>query len=107
MADAPRYRPAMGTDPRITRANDPAATLRVMLSFAVSAYVIAYPFTVVRYPPITDLPFHAAETSILRHYLDPSFHFREQFSLHPLEVPYLSMYAIGAFFALVFPIATA
>jgi hypothetical protein len=74
---------------------------------ALFAYVIGYPFTLVRYPPLTDLPFHAAQVSIFRHYLDPAFHFREQFSLHPLEAPYVSMYALGAFFALFASITTA
>jgi hypothetical protein len=74
---------------------------------AVAFAVIAYPFTLCRYPPLTDLPFHAAQTSILRHYTDPAFHFREQFSLHPLSVPYVSMFAIGAFFALFVSIQTA
>lgn len=74
---------------------------------AVAFAVIAYPFTLCRYPPLTDLPFHAAQASILRHYTDPAFGFREQFSLHPLAVPYVSMYALGAFFALFVPIHTA
>jgi len=77
------------------------------MAAALALYVVAYPFTLVRYPPITDLPFHEAETSIFRHYFDPAFHFREQFSLHPLEVPYLSMYLLGALLALGFSIATA
>src|SRR5713101_8452479 len=74
-----------------------------LAAVAITAYVIVYPFCVVTYPPITDLPFHAAEASILRHYFDPAFHFREQFSLHPLDAPYVSMYVIGALFALVMP----
>ena len=78
-----------------------------VLAVGVAAYVIAYPFLVTRYPPMTDLAFHAAEMSILRHYLDPAYHFKEQFSLHPLEVPYMSMYAVGALLALLMPIASA
>jgi hypothetical protein len=74
---------------------------------AVSIYVIGYPLFVVRYPPITDLPFHASGMSILRHYWDPAFGFHEQFSLHLLEVPYVSMYVIGALFALVLPMHVA
>jgi hypothetical protein len=73
------------------------------LAVALAAYVIVYPFFVVRYPPITDLPFHAAEASILRHYLDPDWHFREQFSLHPFDAPYISMYLVGVFFELFLP----
>jgi hypothetical protein len=104
MADAPRFRRAAWPPGAESERNQ---ALIVALALAIGAYVVAYPFTLVRYPPITDLPFHAAQTSILRHYLDPSFHFREQFTLHPLEVPYLSMYALGALFALVLPISAA
>jgi hypothetical protein len=69
--------------------------------------VVVVPFFVVRYPPMTDLPFHAASTSVLRHYLDPAWHFREQFELHPFDVPYLGSYVLGALFALVMPIVAA
>lgn len=81
-----------------------ALTLAVL---GVAAYVVVYPFFLVTYPPITDLPFHAAESSILRHYFDPEFHFREQFELHFFEVPYAAMYILGAFFALFFSMAWA
>ena len=76
---------------------DAALALAVL---GAAAYVIAAPFAVCRYPPITDLPFHAAQTSALLHYPDPAWHFREQFLLQPLAVPYLSMYAVGAFLQL-------
>jgi hypothetical protein len=83
------------------------ATLLALLAFALAAYVIVYPFAVAVYPPITDVPFHAAETAILRHYLDPEWHFREQFSLHPFDAPYVSMYLVGLFFSLFLPIVAA
>ena len=70
-------------------------------------YVIVYPFLLATHPPITDLPFHAAGRSILRHYFDPEFHYREQYELHFLEVPYATMYFLGAFFALFVPIVWA
>jgi hypothetical protein len=73
------------------------------LALLVALYAVVAPFVVTRYPPMTDLPFHAAQTATLRHYWDPSFHFHEQFELHPLAVPYLSMYALGAVLMLVFP----
>lgn len=76
-------------------------------AIAITLYALAYPLFVTRYPPLTDFPFHADQTSILRHYWDPSFHFQEQFTLHPIEVPYISMYALGAVFALFFSIGTA
>src|SRR5690349_3465776 len=88
-------------------ASEPTGPLLTVMAASLAAVVIAYPFTLVHYPPITDLPFHASETSILRHYFDPRFHFREQFSFHPLEVPYLSMYGLGVLFALGCSIATA
>src|SRR5690349_22803142 len=78
-----------------------------LVAIAVAAYVVVYPFLVTALPPITDLPFHAAETSILRHYLDRSWHFKEQFSLHPFDAPYVSMYVVGLVFALFLPITWA
>ena len=63
---------------------------------ALVAWILLAPFFVAKYPPLIDFPFHAAHTSAFRHYFDPAFHFREQFSLHPLEVPYVSSYALGA-----------
>jgi hypothetical protein len=75
----------------------------VVLSFVT----IAWPFAVATYPPMTDLPFHAAQTSAFRHYFDPSFHFRDQFELTPLRVPYLSSYVLGAVLMLVLPAAQA
>jgi len=104
MADAPRSRPAVLTS-RVPR--DGTERLLMVAAVAVAAYVVVFPFTQTRYPPLTDLPFHAAQASILRHYFDPRFHFQEQFTVHPLEVPYVSMYALGALFALVMPITTA
>ncbi|MFT3776550.1 MAG: hypothetical protein QM820_65250 [Minicystis sp.] len=69
----------------------------------VAAYAVIAPFAVAKYPPMTDLPFHAASTGSLRHYWDASFHQREQFAWHPIAVPYISMYALGAVLMLIFP----
>ncbi|MBI5538213.1 MAG: hypothetical protein HY898_36160 [Deltaproteobacteria bacterium] len=85
----------------------PLASLLVLTAIAVCFYVVAYPFLVVRYPPITDLPFHGASTSIFRHYFDRSWHFREQFSFHLLQVPYWTQYTLGAVFALFMSIVSA
>lgn len=82
-----------------------ALTLAVAALAALT--VLVYPFTVARYPAITDLPFHAAQVSIFRHYADPAFHFAEQFELHPFDVPYLTMYALGALAAFAVPIHVA
>lgn len=87
--------------PRVDRA--PLSAALALVVVAASVYVIAIPLAVVRYPPMTDLPFHAAETAAFRHYLDPAWHFREQFTLQPLAVPYMSMYALGALLMLVLP----
>jgi hypothetical protein len=82
----------------------PGAVLTVALAVALTGYVIVYPLTLVRYPPMVDLPFHAAQTAILAHHTDPAWHFQEQFTLHPFAVPYLSMYAAGAGLAWLLPI---
>lgn len=81
----------------------PGESALALFALAVALYAVVAPFVVARYPAMTDLPFHAASTATLRHYLDPAWHFREQFELHPLAVPYLSMYALGAALMLVFP----
>ncbi|XXX74422.1 hypothetical protein WMF30_42925 [Sorangium sp. So ce134] len=81
----------------------PLSAALALVVVAASVYVIAVPLAVVRYPPMTDLPFHAAQTAALRHYLDPAWHFREQFTLQPLAVPYMSMYALGALLMLALP----
>jgi hypothetical protein len=81
------------------------------IAFAIvvvgALWVVVWPFTRVTHPPITDLPFHAAQVSIFRHYTDPAYHFREQFTLHPFEVPYVTMYGIGILAAYPFSIVTA
>jgi hypothetical protein len=74
-----------------------------VFAIAVGLVTIVRPLWVTTYPPMTDLPFHAAQTSIFRHYFDPSFHFQEQFEIAPLEVPYVSSYALGAFLMLFLP----
>lgn len=78
-----------------------------LAALVVAAYVVCAPLFLVRYPAMTDLPFHAAQTASLRHYWDPAYHLREQFELHPIEVPYISMYALGALLICVFPMLTA
>jgi hypothetical protein len=91
--------------PRLARAvgRAPLETALLGAAFGVVLYAIAAPFTVTRYPPMTDLPFHAAQMGTLRHYFDPAFHQREQFELHPLAVPYLSHHVLGAILMLFLP----
>ena len=85
----------------------PSEVVLAAFALAIAAYAVIAPFVVTRYPPMTDLPFHAASTSALRHYWDPAFHYREQFEWRPLAVPYLSTYVLGAILMLVMPAALA
>lgn len=98
----------MGYNRRV-RAPSPSSirALALVCGAVAAAFVLVYPFTVARYPAITDLPFHAAQVSIFRHYGDPAFHFTEQFELHPFDVPYVSMYFVGTCLAYVLPIHVA
>lgn len=85
----------------------PAGAVLGLAAVAVAVFAIAVPFASARYPAITDLPFHAAHIGAIRHYLDPSYHIREQFEFRPFAVPYMSMYALGAALMLVFPMIVA
>jgi hypothetical protein len=93
---------------RVRRARRaPLATALAGVAVATGAYVVCAPLVASRYPMITDFPFHAANASILRHYFDPAWHFREQFELQPLAVPYMSMYALAALCGLALPAVAA
>lgn len=81
----------------------PAHAAVAALAVLATLLVIVVPLAVVRYPPMVDLPAHAAQSATFRHYLDPSWHFREQFELRPFQVPYVSFYAVGAAAMLVLP----
>ena len=74
----------------------PWLTLSWVLAAFTVMYVVAAPFAAARYPPMTDLPFHAANAAVFAHYADQSYHFREQFVLQPWSVPYLSHYLLAA-----------
>lgn len=76
-------------------------------SLLVTVYVLATPLMASTYPPMTDLPFHAAQSAAIRHYFDPAWHVRDQFELHPLATPYMSFYATNAFLMLIFSPLTA
>ena len=82
---------------------NPLGSALALIALAASLYVLAYPFTAARYAPMTDLPFHAAQTGAIRHFFDPTYHLRDQFELHPLAVPYMSSYVIGALFMFLVP----
>jgi hypothetical protein len=70
---------------------------------AAILYVIGAPFWATEYPMMTDFPFHAASSSIFRHYLDAGWHFREQFVFQLLTVPYATFYVLSALLMLVLP----
>ncbi len=89
------------------RRQPPLTLATAVAAVLASLYVVAWPFTRAHLPPITDLPFHAAAMSILRHYFDPAFHFREQFTIAALKAPYWTMHGLGALLALVMPITAA
>jgi hypothetical protein len=86
---------------------DREGTITALLAVAAAIAVVAWPLSLVTYPPLTDLPMHAAQTGALRHFWDPSFRFQDQFDLHPVGTPYLSVYAVGAFAMLFFSASVA
>jgi hypothetical protein len=82
---------------RIVRSlGNPVEAAALVIAFAVASYVIAGPLVGVSYPLLQDLPFHAANASIIHNYFDAGFHFREQFTVQPFAVPYVTMYFIAA-----------
>jgi len=85
----------------------PLDTLLGVVAVVITAYAVVAPLTAARYPPITDLPMLASITSVLRHWLDPAWHFQDEFELQLTRVPTLTYPALGAVLALVFPIAIA
>ncbi len=85
----------------------PLETALLLAALAVTVHVVAAPLLASRYPPMTDLPFHAAFGGTFRHYWDPAYHLREQFELTPLSRPYLSMYGLVAVLMLVLPMVAA
>jgi hypothetical protein len=85
----------------------PLRSLLAAVAIVVTTYALVAPFTVVRYPPLTDLPMHAAIASALRHWFDPAWHFQDQFELAPFRSPVLTFYVLTATLALVLPIAWA
>jgi hypothetical protein len=66
--------------------------------FAVCAVLTLLPLWSVKYPPMVDLPQHAAQISIWKNLHDPRFGFAEFFELE-LRTPYLATYALARLFA--------
>ena len=81
----------------------PADAAAAVIAVLVCVYVIGGPLWVARYPLMVDLPQHAANASVLRHYFDPAWHFREQLTIAPFAVPYMLFYAVAAAFMFVLP----
>lgn len=81
----------------------PLLWLAWVCAAATIIYVVGAPFWAAEYPMMTDFPFHAASSSIFRHYLDGGWHFREQFVFQLFAVPYVTLYALAAIFMLVLP----
>lgn len=88
-------------------ARDREGTLAGLIALAVAVVAIVWPLASVTYPPMTDLPMHAAHTSAIRHFADPSWHFADQFELRPMAVPYLSTYTLGALLMVALPTSLA
>lgn len=88
--------------PRVT-GPPPLLWLAWVCAIATIAYVVGSPFWAAEYPMMTDFPFHTASASVLRHYVDPAWHFQEQFTIQPFAVPYVSLYGLSAFFMLLLP----
>jgi hypothetical protein len=85
-----------GASLRAWLAADPEGRAATGLAVIAAIAVVAWPLSTVTFPPLTDLPMHAAHTGALRHFGDPSFHLADQFELQPIAVPYLSTYVVGA-----------
>lgn len=81
----------------------PLSWLAWICAVAAIVYVVGAPFWATEYPMMTDFPFHAASSSVFRHYLDASWHFKEQFVFQILSAPYVSFYGLAAVFMLVLP----
>ena len=78
------------------RIDRPAGLVAMIAAIALCGYVVALPLWAAHTPMMVDMPFHTAASSVFRHYFDPEWHFREQFELQLLQVPYLSFYGLIA-----------
>jgi hypothetical protein len=82
--------------PLLRRVDRHELAISTCIAIGVAVTAVAWPLSMATYPPMTDLPMHAAHTSALHNFWDPSFHFADQFELQPIAVPYLSTYVVGA-----------
>ena len=81
----------------------PLLWLAWLCAAATIIYVVGAPFWAADYPMMTEFPFHAASSSVFRHYTDPGWHFHEQFAFQMLAVPHVTLYAVSAIFMFVLP----
>lgn len=81
----------------------PLQWLAWICAAATIAYVVGAPLLAAKYPMITEFPFHASSSSVIRHYVDAGWHFREQFLFQVFSAPYVTLYALSAIFMIVLP----
>lgn len=83
------------------------ATARLLpAAFLVMAAAALAPLWSVEYPPMVDLPQHAAVVFIWKHYSDPAYGYREIFQLD-LFSPYLIGHALARLAAVALPVPAA
>ena len=81
----------------------PLSWLAWVCATATIVYVVGAPLWLADYPMMTNFPFHAASSSVFRHYADAGWHFQEQFQFQVFAVPYVTLYALAAILMLVLP----
>lgn len=71
--------------------------------FILFSALMILPVWIIEYPPMTDLPQHAAQINTVLKYSDPSTQYQEYFKLNWFT-PYLFGYSLILVFATVFPV---
>ncbi len=74
--------------------------------FLLACICTAVPIWVTTYPPLVDIPQHAAQISLIKNYLSDDFHFRSLFNFNAFSA-YWGGYALTLFWTLWFDIVTA
>lgn len=77
-----------------------------LAAFLLSATVSLVPIWSVRYPPMVDLPQHAAQVFVWKHLDDPAFGYRQIFEID-LASPYLAGHAVARLAAVLLPVPAA
>src|SRR5208282_118074 len=68
-----------------------ARSRREMIILVIASVLATIPVWIASYPPMSDLPQHAAQVALLRNLHDPNFHFAGLFELNWFT-PYLFGY---------------